>query len=260
MRILDTTLRDGLLAESIRLNVEDKIKIATLLDRAGIEIIEIAHAHGADLKEEIDVGMELSSCKACVLTDTDPDNIKQALDFIGKIKGGVIHIYSMADIAVHELTGKCQEIQRAIRYAREHAEAVQWTGFDANRASYAVFQKQIETAIQAGAQTITIPDSMGVEKPAGFNNLVKKVISDFKSDQIAFSVHCHDDLGHALENTLAGIRSGVQQAEATVRGIGARKGNCALLPLIRAKGLLSQYGEACLNNVEHVLETVLKKR
>ena len=259
MQILDTTLRDGLLAENIAINVEDKIKIATLLDHAGIEVIEIAHSREVDFQEELDIGTELSSGNACVLTDTDPENIKRAIDFTRKVRGGVIHVYSMANVSGDDLTGKCQEIRTAIRHAREHVEAVQWTGFDGNRATYAAFQKQIETAISAGARIISIPDSMGVNSPTDFIKLVKRVVKDFSSEQIGFSVHCHDDLGHALENTLGGIQSGVQQAEATINGIGARKGNCALLPLIKRSGFSGQYREGCLKDVSYVLETAINK-
>jgi 2-isopropylmalate synthase len=253
MRILDTTLRDGLLAKNVALTLTDKIKIATLLDQAGIEIIEIAHVHGNNIREELDVGMELTAGKACVLTDTNPANINLAIEFIRKVKGGVIHIYSMANFSNNALKTKLKAIEAAVLQAKDQVEAVQWTGFDGNRAAHDIFGKQIETAIRSGARTISIPDSMGVQNPDEFKALVKRVTDDFKSEHIDFSVHCHDDLGYALENTLAGIQSGVQQAEVTVAGIGARKGNCNLIKLVHREVKLSHYAAERLQEAESTL-------
>jgi 2-isopropylmalate synthase len=260
MRILDTTLRDGLLAKNVALTLADKIKIATLLDQAGIEIIEIAHVHGNSIRDELDVGAELADGKACVLTDTNPDNIKHAIDFINKVDGSLIHIYSMANFSNDELNTKLKTIETAVIHAKDHVESVQWTGFDGNRATYDVFKDQIETAIKAGANTISIPDSMGVQIPDEFKSLVKSVLDDFKSENVDFSVHCHDDLGHALENTLAGLLSGVQQAEVTLAGIGARKGNCNLINLIHSEEKLGHYSAERLKEGESVLLAAIKNR
>jgi 2-isopropylmalate synthase len=257
MRILDTTLRDGLLAKNVVLTLTDKIKIATLLDQAGIEIIEIAHVHGNNIRKELDVGNELADGKACVLTDTNPANIKLAIDFNHKVKGGVIHIYSMANFSNDALNTKLKAIETAVLQAKNHVEAVQWTGFDGNRAAYDIFRKQVETAINSGAKTISIPDSLGVQYPDEFKALVKRVIDDFKSEHVDFSVHCHDDLGQALENTLAGIQSGVQQAEVTVAGIGARKGNCNLINLVHREEKLSHYAAKRLKEAENILSAAI---
>ena len=257
MRILDTTLRDGLLAKDVALTLTDKIKIATLLDQAGIEIIEIAHVHGNNIREELNVGKELTAGKACVLTDTNPANINLALEFTHKVKGSVIHIYSMANFSNDALDTNLKAIETAVAHAKDSVETVQWTGFDGNRAAYDIFQKQIEAAINSGATTISIPDSMGVQNPDEFKALVKRVIDDFKSEHVDFSVHCHDDLGHALDNTLAGIQSGVQQAEVTVAGIGARKGNCSLIKLVHREEKLSHYAAERLIEAESTLLAAL---
>jgi len=253
MRILDTTLRDGLMSEMVALTLSDKIEIASLLDRAGIEIIEMAHITEKEIGEELKVAEAISTGKVCVLTDTNPDNIKNAIDFTDKIKGGVIHIYTMANFPSDALNKRLQEIKKAVSHAKDHARAVQWTGFDGNRAEYDLFQSQIETAIQSGAKTISVPDSMGVQDPEAFESLVKRVIGDFKSEAVEFSVHCHDDLGYALENTMAGIRSGVQQVELTIAGVGARKGNCNLIDLIRSEEISCEYDQELLKKAEDVL-------
>ena len=107
MRILDTTLRDGLMTDDIDLSLEDKIQIAALLDRAGIEILEIAHSVGGDLQDALKIGRALSAGKACVLTDTDPANLRQAIDFARRVKGSVVHIYSMANVATGMALATC---------------------------------------------------------------------------------------------------------------------------------------------------------
>jgi len=253
MRILDTTLRDGLMSQNVVLTLNDKVKIASLLDLAGIEIIEIAHILGKDFREELIVGNEISDGKVCVLTDTNLKNVQNAIDFIKKVKGGVIHIYSVANFQGDELNVRLKEIEKAILYAKDHVEAVQWTGFDGNQAEYEILRAQIKTAIKSGAKTISVPDSLGVHRPDAFESLVTRVINDFKSEQADFSVHCHDDLGFALENTVAGIRAGIQQAELTIDGIGARKGNCNLINLIQEKELSFKYNQEHLREAENII-------
>ena len=103
MQIFDTTLRDGLLSKKVRLNLNDKIKIAQLLDRAGIDVIEIAHILKKDNDDEIKIGKAIDPDKICVLVDTNPDNLQRALDFMQATHAGIVHVYSMANIKAHEV-------------------------------------------------------------------------------------------------------------------------------------------------------------
>ena len=253
MQIFDTTLRDGLLSKKVHLNIKEKIKIAQLLDRAGIEVIEIAHILKEDYADEIKIGKSINSGKICVLVDTNPDNIRRALDFMQATHANIVHVYSMANVKEHELDIRKKEIDDAVKLVKDHVETVRWTGFDGNRAEYKIFKPQLLQAAASGAKIISIPDSFGVNSPEEFAKILSKVFTDLGDKGPNFSVHCHDDLGFAVGNSVRAAALGVHQVEMTLCGVGARKGNCNLSQFLKKTSLTDRYNLELIQQAEEIL-------
>jgi 2-isopropylmalate synthase len=257
MQIFDTTLRDGLLSKKIHLNLKEKIKIAQLLDRAGIEVIEIAHILKKDYDDEVEIGKAINPCKICVLVDTNPDNLQQALDFMQATHANIVHVYSMANIKEHEVDLRKKEIDDAVKLFKDHVKTVRWTGFDGNRAEHKIFKAQIAQATESGAKIISIPDSFGVNSPEEFTKILTRIFSDRGDKSPNFAVHCHDDLGFAVENSVIAAWLGVHQVEMTLCGVGARKGNCNLSQFLKQMSLADQYNFERIQQAEEILSNAI---
>ena len=257
MQIFDTTLRDGLLSGKVQLNLNDKIRIAQLLDQAGIDVIEIAHILGKDNADEIEIGQAIDPAKICVLVDTKPDHLQRALDFMRTTHAGIVHVYSMANIQAHEVDLRKKEIHDAVKRVNDHVETVRWTGFDGNRAAYDIFKPQMLQAAAAGAGIISIADSFGVNNPQEFEALVGRIFSDWDDQRTQFSVHCHDDLGFAVENSIRAAQLGVHQVEMTLGGVGARQGNCNLTQFVKQMSLADRYNLELIEQAESILSNAI---
>lgn len=253
MQIFDTTLRDGLLSKKVQLNLKEKIKIAQLLDQAGIEVIEIAHILKKDYADEIEIAKSINPGKICVLVDTNSDNLRRALDFVRATHANIIHVYSMANIKAHEVDIRKKEIDDAVKLVKDHVETVRWTGFDGNRAEYKIFKPQLLQAAASGAKIISIPDSYGVNRPEEFAKILTRVFTDMGDIGPDFSVHCHDDLGFAVENSVRAATLGVRQIEMTLGGVGARKGNCNLSQFLKQTSLADRYNFELIQQAEEIL-------
>ena len=258
MQIFDTTLRDGLLSKKVHLALKEKIKIAQLLDRAGIEVIEIAHILKKEFDDEIEIGQAIDPGKICVLVDTKPANLLRALDFMQATHADMVHIYSMANIKEHEVDLRTKEIDDAVKLVKDHVKTVRWAGFDGNRAEYNLFKPQILQAAASGAKVISIPDSFGVNSPAEFANILTRIISDWEDKGPKFAVHCHDDLGFAVENSVAAANLGVYQVEMTLGGVGARKGNCNLSQFLKKTSLTDRYNFDLIQQAEKIVSNAIR--
>jgi 2-isopropylmalate synthase len=253
MQIFDTTLRDGLLSKKIQLNLKEKIKIAQLLDRAGIEVIEIAHILKKDNAAEIKIGQAIDPGKICVLVDTKPDNLRRALDFLQATQADIVHVYSMANIQAHEVDLRNKEIDDAVKMVKDHVATVRWTGFDGNRAEPGLFKAQMLQAAASGAKIISVADSFGVNNPQEFETILSKILNGWNDKRTNFSVHCHDDLGFAVENSIRAARLGVHQVEMTLGGVGARQGNCNLAQFLRQMSLADRYDLELIQRAEKTI-------
>jgi 2-isopropylmalate synthase len=253
MQIFDTTLRDGLLSKKVQLNLKQKIKIAQILDKAGIDVIEIAHILKKDNADEIEIGKAINPGKICVLVDTKPDNLQRALDFMQATHANIVHVYSMANIKEHEVDLRKKEIDDAVKLFKDLGETVRWTGFDGNRAEHKIFKPQMLQAAASGAKIISIPDSFGVNNPEEFETILTRIFSDWADKGPKFSVHCHDDLGFAVENSVRAVRLGVYQVEMTLCGVGARKGNCNLSQFLKQTSLADRYNFELIQQAEEIL-------
>jgi 2-isopropylmalate synthase len=257
MQIFDTTLRDGLLSKKVQLNLKEKIKIARLIDRAGIEVIEIAHILKKDNADEIKIGQAIDPGKICVLVDTKPDNLQRALDFIQATHASIVHIYSMANIKGPEVDLRKKEIDDAVKLVKDHVDTVRWTGFDGNRAEHKIFKPQMLQAAASGAKIISIADSFGVNNPEEFETILNTIFSGWDHKNTNFSVHCHDDLGFAVENSVRAAWLGVHQVEMTLGGVGARKGNCNLSLFLEQMSLADRYDLELIQQAEELISNAI---
>lgn len=259
IKLLDTTLRDGLHNKNYPLDKNDKKEIVRLLDRSRIDIIEFAHiTEGIDINEIIEIGNEIYHGEICILSDCDVENMETSARILEKFPDARIHLYSMANADESEYHQSVFGVSQAISFMSEYTKNIQWTGFDANRADFINYKDQIEIAIDSGARIISIADSFGISDPDSFKKLITRVkteVVNIKSAQI--SVHCHDDLGYAFENSRIASDLGITQVECTVLGIGARKGNCNIRSF--AEYLNTQNHNFDLENIREA-EKILKSR
>ncbi len=237
--IFDTTLRDGEQALQASLTAKEKLQIALAIERLGVDVIEAGFpvSSPGDLESVRQIGQHVKHSTIAGLAravDADIDAVNEALH--DAIAGSFrIHTFiATSDIHIKEkLRMPFDQVMdmavRAVRRARNYTDDVEFSCEDAGRTEIENLCRMVEAAIDAGANTINIPDTVGYTIPSEFAN----IISDLKNrvpniDKARLSVHCHDDLGLSVANSIAGVQAGARQVECTINGIGERAGNCAL--------------------------------
>ncbi|KAJ2402879.1 2-isopropylmalate synthase (Alpha-isopropylmalate synthase) (Alpha-IPM synthetase) [Coemansia sp. RSA 2559] len=249
--IFDTTLRDGEQSPGVTLNTEEKIEIARQLSRLGVDIIEagfpvaspgdfnavqrIAREVGPLMEGRDGEGKVGQPMVICGLARCVENDIQTAYDAIKDAPRHRIHVFlATSDIHLeHKLKitrEECkQRIAKMVGFARSLCEDVEFSPEDAGRSDRDFLCEALAVAIQAGATTLNIPDTVGYNSPAQYGSLIKHLCDNTEgADKVTFSTHCHNDLGLATANTLAGITNGARQVEVTINGIGERAGNTAL--------------------------------
>ncbi len=263
-KILDTTLRDGLMNPDYKLGESDKAAIVRDLDLSNIEIIETTHINNAsDLDSIVSLSKAAQNSEICVLSDCKISNIELSVKALDKAKHPRLHLYSMANVTDDELDQVLEMIDKAVSFAAKYANHVQWTGFDGNSAPHRVFIKQIEHAIEHGAKIISIPDSLGVSTPEEFQYFINGIKKDVPGiGSVELSVHCHNDLGYAYENSCIAADLGVDQVECALLGIGARKGNCNTLNFAKHLNVKknSHYNVDKIVEAEEILKSTIVKQ
>lgn len=260
IRIFDTTLRDGEQSPGVSLSAVEKVDIARWLVRMGVDVIEAGFpAASPDDRIAVEqvareVGNEANgpSTVICALARATVRDIDVAWEAIRSAARPCIHTFLAAsDIHLeHKLRmTRQQAIDKAhvaVVRAKSFCDFVQFSPEDASRADINFLCEMVAAAVDAGATTINIPDTVGYSTPDEFGRLIERVVGSTPRDgSVIISVHCHNDLGMATANTLAGLQAGARQAEVTVNGIGERAGNTALEEIVMA--LLTrhdQYGLA----------------
>ena len=241
-----------------------KAAIVRDLDLSSIEIIEITHINNAsDLDSIASLSKEAHNAEICVLSDCKISNIELSVKALDKAKHPRLHLYSMANVTDDELDHTLEIIEEAVSFASKYVNHVQWTGFDGNSAPYKVFIRQIEHAIEKGAKIISIPDSLGVSTPAEFQHLINGIIKDVpRIGSVELSVHCHNDLGYAYENSCVAVDLGIDQVECALLGIGARKGNCNTLNFAKHLNAKknSHYNVDKMVEAEEILKSAMVKQ
>ncbi|MCA9300422.1 MAG: 2-isopropylmalate synthase, partial [Phycisphaerales bacterium] len=241
--IFDTTLRDGEQSPGCSMNPRQKLRVAEALARLGVDVIEAGFpiASPGDFESVQQIARTISGPVICGLARCQRGDIESAAAAIREAARGRIHVF-LATSAIHrehKLGMARDEIVRraveGVRQAREFCEDVEFSPEDAARTEPDFLAEVVEAVIEAGATTVNIPDTVGYTTPAEFERIFRMLRSDVRGiDDVILSVHCHDDLGMAVANSIAAIRGGARQVECTINGIGERAGNAALEEVVMA--------------------------
>jgi 2-isopropylmalate synthase len=241
--IFDTTLRDGEQCPGASMTFEEKIEVAELLDEMGVDIIEAGFpiASEGDFHSVAEIAKRTQNAVIAGLCRAAPKDIDRCAEAVKHARHPRIHTF-LSTSPVH-MKWKLQKephevyemvIQQVTR-ARNHVDNVEWSAEDGTRTEIDFLCRCVEAAIKAGATTINIPDTVGYTTPQEYAQLFKTVRERVpNSDKAVFSVHCHDDLGMAVANSLAGVEGGARQIECTINGIGERAGNASLEEVVMA--------------------------
>ncbi len=243
VRIFDTTLRDGEQAPGCSMDLAEKIEIAQALERMKVDVIEagFAIASQGDFESVRAIARTLTNATVASLSRATPKDIETAWEAVKEAKSPLIHTFLATSPTHMQYKLKMSEeevletISKMVRYARNLSPEVEFSAEDAMRSNPAFLAKAVDAALRAGAQVINIPDTVGYATPAEMAEMIgylKKNVENI--DTITLSVHCHNDLGLAVANSLAAVQAGARQVECTVNGIGERAGNAALEELAMA--------------------------
>ena len=235
--IFDTTLRDGEQSPGASMNVEEKIQVAKQLSRLGVDVIEAGFAISSpgDFEAIKTICSEVSGPVICSLARAKEEDIKKAWEAIKDAPKKRIHTFhSTSDIHLKYQFRISREeaLKRSVemvKLAKSLVEDVEFSPMDATRTDVNYLCEVIESVIDAGATTVNIPDTVGYSIPTEFGTLIKTIHNKVKNiNKAIISVHCHNDLGLAVANSLGAILNGARQVECTINGIGERAGNCSL--------------------------------
>ncbi|ABL98546.1 2-isopropylmalate synthase [Shewanella amazonensis] len=235
--IFDTTLRDGEQALAASLSVKEKLQVALALERLGVDVMEVGFpvSSPGDFESVQTIARHIKNSRVCALSralEKDIDAAAQALSVAEQFR---IHTFiSTSNIHVEsKLKRSFDQVLDmavgAVKYARRFTDDVEFSCEDAGRTPIDNLCRMVEAAISAGARTINIPDTVGYTVPSEFGGIIQTLFNRVPNiDQAVISVHCHDDLGLSVANSIAAVQAGARQIECTVNGIGERAGNCSL--------------------------------
>ena len=241
--IFDTTLRDGEQAPGCSMALGEKLRVASALRDLRVDVIEagFAAASPGDFESVQAIATEISGPVICSLARCHPKDIERAAAALKPAQRSRIHVF-LATSEIHRTyklhMAKEEIIRRAVegvQLARQHCADVEFSAEDASRTEPAYLADVVSAVIAAGARTINIPDTLGYTVPEEFASLFNYLRTHVRNiDQVMLSVHCHDDLGMAVANSLAAVSAGARQIECTINGIGERAGNCSLEEVVMA--------------------------
>jgi len=232
----DTTLRDGEQSPGCTMHHAEKLRFAHQLATLGVDIIEAGFpiASTGDFESVRAIAKEVKGVRIAALARAKPADIESAARAVAPAQSNRIHTFlSSSDIHLeHQMKmSRAQALDLAaesVRLARSFVENVEFSPMDATRTDAAFLCQMVTVAVQAGATTINIPDTVGYVTPSEYTAIFRMLTKLPGMENVIFSTHCHDDLGLAVANTLAGIEGGARQVEVAVNGIGERAGNAAL--------------------------------
>jgi len=241
--IFDTTLRDGEQSPGIALQPDEKAEIAVQLERLGVDVIEAGFpiSSPGDFEGVQAVAQTVTNATVAALARTEPDDLEAAAEAVSGARHSRIHVF-IATSALHmerklglQPAEVLERVRTAVRTASARADEVEFSAEDATRSDPTFLAEVCREAIAFGATTVNLPDTVGYCLPdehEAFLLRVQELCPELRS--VVLSVHCHNDLGLAVANTLSGIRAGATQVECTVNGIGERAGNAALEEVVMA--------------------------
>jgi 2-isopropylmalate synthase len=241
--VFDTTMRDGEQSPGASMTIEEKLELARMLEVMGVDVIEAGFpiASNGDFDAVRQIAQIVTESTVCGLARAAAVDIERAAEAIRPARRGRIHTFlsTSPQHRDHILRLGTDEVidlvAASVTHARNLCDDVEWSAQDATRTERDVLRRCVETAIRVGATTINIPDTVGYATPdeyaAIFRDLIEAVPG---ADAVIFSTHCHNDLGLAVANSLAGLQAGARQVEVAVNGIGERAGNAALEEVVMA--------------------------
>ncbi|NWG46553.1 MAG: 2-isopropylmalate synthase [Alphaproteobacteria bacterium] len=243
VRIFDTTLRDGEQSPGASMTLEEKLQIAEMLEALGVDIIEAGFpiASNGDFEAVREIAKVVKEPVICGLARAGFRDIDRAAEALEGARRARIHTFiSTSPVHMkHKLQMEPEAVYEAViasvRRARTHTDDVEWSPEDATRTDRDFLCRCVEAAIKAGATTVNIPDTVGYSTPDEYGELIAMLLSRVpNADKAVFSTHCHNDLGLAVANSLAGVRAGARQVECTINGLGERAGNAAMEEIVMA--------------------------
>lgn len=241
--VFDTTLRDGEQAPGASLTPEQKLEVAFSLEELGVDFIEAGFpiSSPGDLRAVSIISGKIKKCGVCGLARARREDIEACARSLKKAKKPRIHVF-LATSEIHrkyKLKKAKEEILKiaswATSYARKFCADVEFSPEDASRTEVDFLLQVIEEVIKSGARTVNIPDTVGWAYPEGFGNLIKRIRNEVPNiNKAVIAVHCHNDLGLAVANSLSAVKEGARQVHCTINGIGERAGNASLEEVVMA--------------------------
>jgi len=241
--IFDTTLRDGEQSPGCSMNLEEKLKIAYLLDEMGVDVIEAGFpiASAGDWEAVNEIAKVLKNSIVCGLSRATKKDIEASASALKPARQSRIHTF-ISTSPLHmkyklQMTPEAvlEAVAESVTFARSFTDDVEWYAEDGSRTEDDFLCQAVEIAIKCGATTINIPDTVGYSVPEEYAAQIKMLMNRVPNiDKARLSVHCHNDLGLAVANSLAGVQAGARQIECTINGIGERAGNAALEEIVMA--------------------------
>ena len=241
VKIFDTTLRDGEQAPGCGMTTEEKLRVAHQLERLGVDIIEAGFPISSigDFESVKLVAEKIRNCEIAGLCRANIKDIDRGWEAVKVAETPRIHTFiATSDIHLKQKLKKSREevleiIKMAVKHAKRYTDNVEFSCEDATRTDLDYLCKAVGTAVKSGATTINIPDTVGFTFPEEFTHIIRTLYEKVDGlDDITLSVHCHNDLGHAVANSIAAIREGVRQVECTINGLGERAGNASLEEIV----------------------------
>eukprot|EP01037_Dinobryon_pediforme_P012261 gene12261-12348_t len=241
--IFDTTLRDGEQSPGASMTFEEKLEVADMLDALGVDVIEAGFpiASIGDFEAVSEIARRIKNATVAGLARAGAKDIDRAAEAVKHARRPRIHTF-ISTSPLHmkyklqmEPSAVLDMVVSSVTRARNHVDDVEWSAEDGTRTEMDFLCRCVEAAIKAGATTINLPDTVGYTIPEEYGAMFRTVRERVpNSDKAIFSVHCHNDLGLAVANTLAGLEAGARQVECTINGIGERAGNAALEEVVMA--------------------------
>ena len=241
IKIFDTTLRDGEQSPGCSMNLEEKIEVAKQLERMQVDVIEAGFAIASlgDFTSVKRIAQNVKDCTVASLARALPKDIDRAWEAVKQAVQPRIHIFlATSDLHMQYKLKKTKEqvIDQAramTQYAKKYCSDVEFSAEDASRSNPEFLYQVIQAVIEAGATVVNIPDTVGYTTPKEFYHLIQGIKDNVRNiEKTEISVHCHDDLGLGVANTLSAIQAGANQVECTINGIGERAGNAALEEIV----------------------------
>ena len=249
--IFDTTLRDGEQVPGCQLSTDEKVQVAVQLERLGVDVIEAGFpiSSPGDFRSVVEISKAVTNPTICALSRAVIGDIDAAGESLRHAKRGRIHTgIGASDIHIRNKFGSTREAileqaVKAVKHARGYVDDVEFYAEDAGRADLEFLCRLTEAVIKAGATVVNIPDTTGYCLPGEYGEKIKYIYNCVPNvDKAMISIHCHNDLGLATANSLAGIMNGARQIECTINGIGERAGNTSLEEVVMAMKVHKELG------------------